>query len=93
MIDNVTHKATRVDLWPVRLDVILHEPSHRRLLTGWLLGQLTNAALRLYPEFQPSERTLLLGHPIVPEVPDEKQPFLPRWRRRLYSGYDDDGGI
>ncbi len=85
LVDNETGAATGVDVWPMRVDVLIR-PTRRstRLVGGWLLMQLQEAAVRLYPEFIP-----------IPTEMD-KPPFRPRWRRRLADIHyveDDDGGI
>jgi hypothetical protein len=98
MIDNVTGKATRVDFRPVQLETMLAHHRERRLLGGYLVQQLIEAAKRLWPEFQiPDEpRTPLVGYPIVPRRIEDRasdEPFIPRWRKWISQVDDEDGGV
>ena len=94
----MTGKATRVNFRPVRLDVMLRNARERRLLSGYLVRQLIEAAQRLWPDFTTDvpERIPLVGHPIEPPpAPIPTVPFRPRWRRRLQDRTEenDDSGI
>jgi hypothetical protein len=102
MIDNVTHKAMRVDMYPVQLEVILRTNLRdRRMLTGWLFEQMVETAKRLWPDFIiEDEEPPLVGFPLPPRraLPERRSTrFAPPWIRRLgRGGYDDDeddGGI
>ena len=97
MIDNVTGKATRVDVRPLKLEMMLKTTRRDRpLLIGYLLASLIEAAQRLWPEFVPimEAREPLVSYPLQhvasagPNVP-----FLPRWRRRLEHRFGDDEEI
>lgn len=92
LIDNVTGKSTRVDVWPLRLDTILR-PSKldRSLDVGWLVMQLQEAATKLWPEFGPVERKPLTGAPLKVEITDvgPNVQFMPRWRRRNNNTNDE----
>ena len=97
MIDNATGKATRVDVRPLKLEMMLKTNRRDRpLLIGYLLMSLIEAAQRLYPEFLPAamERQPLGNYPLtVKQDADARSvPFLPRWRRRLSTLIDDDDG-
>lgn len=96
LIDNVTGKATRVNMKPLRLDTILKTNLRdRRLLMGWLHMNLVEAARRLWPGFAVTEEHKpLTGYPIQEhrEEPPDK-PFLPVWRRHRLDDFDDEGGI
>ena len=78
----MTGKATRVDVRPLTVEGILRTNRRDRpLLVGYLLGQLLEAAGRLWPEFVP-ERTALSAYPItLKEEEGPSVPFVPRWRR------------
>ena len=94
----MTGKATRVNFRPVRLDVMLRNARERRLLSGYLVAQLIEAAQRLWPDFATEpERIPLVGHPIEPPPASAPAPvpFRPRWRRRLQDRTEenDDSGI
>jgi len=93
----VTGKATRVNFRPLPLEMILRSNRRDRpLLVGYLLTQLTDAARRLWPEFEPehNEHKPLTGYPLVPRRAQSQPegPFRPRWRRYLERD-DDDGGV
>lgn len=94
MIDNVTGKATRVDVRPLKLEMMLKTNRRDRpLLIGYLLISLVEAARRLWPEFLPAstERQPLTGYPLQKHEPEGPTvPFLPRWRRRLQFRIEDD---
>jgi len=99
MIDNVTGKATRVNVRPMQLETILRTNTSRHMVAGWLVMQLGEAAKRLWPEFVPGgDRVFdpgedhLVGFPEPPmrAARDPRIPFVPRWRRWVTG--DDDGG-
>jgi hypothetical protein len=92
MIDNVTGRATRVNLWPTTLEIILRDRRiDRHLMLGYVMTQLLEAARRLWPEFEPehSVREPIAGHPLRRST-DEPQtrPFKPRWRRYLERDHE-----
>lgn len=98
MIDNETGKATRVNVWPMRLDVAIKPGSvpNTKLVSGWVMAQLTEAAVRLWSDFAvekplPPRRSLI--KPVISEP--TQPPPMARWRRRAMhiDDYDDDGGV
>lgn len=100
LIDNETKKAARVNVQPLRLDMMLQSNRRDRpLLIGYLLAQILEAARKLYPEFSPEpvERPPIKSYPVLPRtVEGPSVPFLPRWRRRRFGtedDYEDDGGV
>ena len=89
----MTGKATRVDLWPMRLDVILRTSLFdSRTAIGWLVSQLTETVTRLAPDYEPPKP--VPARPPMAErrkVIEPDKPFMPRWRRRMTDiDYDDD---
>jgi hypothetical protein len=99
LIDNETGKATRVNVYPLRLDTTLRSGQlDRRLGVGWVMMQMVEAAKRLWPEFMPDEEPPKLdGYPLLERHPDEgpSVPFTPIWRRWRWNMDDDEdhGGI
>lgn len=96
LIDNVTGKATRVDVRPLTIEGILRTNRRDRpLLVGFLLVSLLAAARKLWPEFEPETRLELSGYPLeIREKSGPSVPFMPRWRRHQTNTYEDDeGGI
>lgn len=82
VIDNVTGKATRVDVKPLTVEGILRTNRRDRpMLVGYLLMALLDAAHKLWPDFD-EERRALATHPLserIAEVPEV--PFVPVWKR------------
>ncbi len=99
MIDNTTGKATRVNLWPMRLDVAIRPgPRSAQLVGGWIVSQLAEAAIRLWPEFadikEPPRRVEPLAVRAAEAAKDSGTGrFVAPWRRRMMRVEDDDGGI
>lgn len=90
-----------MDFHPVQLEMILATNLRdRTMMTGWLLAQLREAAVRLWPEFMPMDeigppRRPVVGYPAPPRRVERRtdRPFMPRWRRRMTDpDYDDDDG-
>lgn len=93
LIDNATGKATRVNVYPLRLDTTLKSSARgRQLAVGWLMMQLAAAAQKLWPEFDPErEPVKLTGFPVLEQtVEGPHVPFVPVWRRRGRWNVDDD---
>ncbi len=105
VVDNETGETVGAELWPVRLDTILLSGRSQRLVAGWVLSQIGEAAERLLPGFMDRAIREVVPQGAVPQpisthrkydivpmpVVRPSDPFVARWRRTIVD--EDDGGI